>query len=211
MNEEDAVLDFFSRDENLPLGLSVAEHIDQIREQLNNRFWLELHQHFESLLSENTLSWKCAQTEVNNSQTNLVGLNFSSPESQNQYLQPMIEQQYLGGIWRIYFGLIWSKPPTSEQLALPEVSQLKASLQNSGFKSNEYFLGWQWTNHYPRRRDFLLRYVEHPKELLNEVGSTMKILLVEQHQLLEQTNLSLQKCNTSLSEAIFQMKNRLVD
>lgn len=211
MTEEDAVLDFFSKDENLPLGLSVAEQIDQIREELNNRFWLELQQHFESLLSEHAFSWKCEQTEVSNSQHNLAGLNFCPLENQSQYLKPMIEQQHLGGIWRIYFGLIWSKPPTSEQLALPEVSQLKASLQKSGFKSNEYFLGWQWTNHYPRRRDFLLRYVKHPKGLLNEVEATIKTLLIEQHELLEQTNLSLQKCNVSLSETIFQMKNRLVD
>ena len=36
MNEEQAVLDFFSQNENLPLGLSVAEQMDKIREQINN-------------------------------------------------------------------------------------------------------------------------------------------------------------------------------
>ena len=42
MNEEQAVLDFFAQTENLPLGLSVAEQMDRLREQMNNRLWLEL-------------------------------------------------------------------------------------------------------------------------------------------------------------------------
>jgi hypothetical protein len=39
MNEEQAVLDFFSRTENLSLGLSVAEQMDELRVQMNNRLW----------------------------------------------------------------------------------------------------------------------------------------------------------------------------
>ena len=38
MNEEQAVLDFFSQEENLPLALIAAEHLDAIRLRLNNRF-----------------------------------------------------------------------------------------------------------------------------------------------------------------------------
>ena len=42
MNEEQEVLKFFAQTENLSLGLSVAEQMDKLREQMNNRLWRDL-------------------------------------------------------------------------------------------------------------------------------------------------------------------------
>jgi len=35
----------------------------------------------------------------------------ASRAQNNPIPAPMIEQQYLGGAWRIYFGLMWSAAP----------------------------------------------------------------------------------------------------
>src|ERR1022692_3055576 len=158
MNEEQAVLDFFAKEENLPLGLAVAEQVDRQREQMNNRLWLELLPHLNALINQHGLDWQVEPTEDRNAPDSLVGLHCTPRAGQAIYLRPMLEQQYLGGVWRIYFGLMWSAAPSPDQLGLPAVRNLKESLQQAGFKSNENFLGWQWTTFHPRRKDFLLHY-----------------------------------------------------
>ena len=157
MNEELAILDFFSRAENLPLGLSIAEQMDGIREQMNNRLWQDLLGRAKALAVLHGLGWQMETTEDKNAPDSLVGLHCVANPEQPLYLRPMLEQQYLGGTWRIYFGLMWSASPTPDQLELPAVTGLKAALQKAGFKSNENFLAWQWTSFHPRRKDFLLR------------------------------------------------------
>ena len=66
MNEEQAVLDFFSRAENLPLGLAVAEQMDMLREQMNNRLWLGLQPRLQALIIKHELEWRVQPTEDKN-------------------------------------------------------------------------------------------------------------------------------------------------
>lgn len=211
MNEEQAVLDFFAQPANLPLGLSVAEQMDQIREQMNNRFWRELLQRLDTLIAEHALPWQAAATEDKNAQDSLAGLHCTPHAEQQLYLRPMIEQQYLGGAWRIYFGLMWSTAPSPDQLGFPAVNDLKKSLQNAGFKSNENFLAWQWTMLYPRRRDFLMRFAQQPEKLLNDALVSLQKLLIEHRMLIEQANAALQATPRSIAVSLDQLRIRRRD
>ena len=211
MNEEQAVLDFFTKQENLPLGLSVAEQMDQIREQMNNRFWRELLQRLNALIVEYVLPWQAAATEDKNAPDSLAGLHCIPRVEQPLYLRPMVEQQYLGGAWRIYFGLMWSAAPSPDQLGFPAVRKLKAALQNAGFKSNENFLAWQWTMLYPRRRDFLMRFAQQPEKLLDEAEAIVKTFLIERRELVEQANAALQAAPRSIAVALNQLRDKLID
>lgn len=211
MNEERAVLDFFAQPENLPLGLSVAEQMDQIREQLNTRFWLDLQQRFAALIDQQPLPWQIAATEDRNVEDSLVGLYFPLRTEQPVYLRPMLEQQYLGGNWRIYFGLMWSAAPSPDQLTLPPVAALKQSLQDKGFKSNADFLAWQWTKLYPRRRDFLLSYSQQPEKLLGDLEALLKILLIDHRTLIEQANAALQAAPRSMAISLDQLRSKRQD
>ena len=211
MNEEQSVLNFFAQQENLPLGLSVAEQMDQIREQMNNRYWRELLQRFNTLATAHTLPWLAALTEDKNAPDSLVGLHCTLHTAQPLYLRPMIEQQYLGGVWRIYFGLMWSAAPAPEQLALPAVYALQQSLQHAGFKHNENFLGWQWTSLHPRRKDFLLRFSQRPETLLDESMTNIQKLLLEHRQLIEQANAALQTAPRSMTISLDQLRGKRND
>ena len=208
MNEEQSVLNFFSQSENLELGLSVAEQMDGIREQLNSRYWRELLPHLDSLLKELSLEWNCALTEDKNAPENLVGLHCSVRVEQPPYLRLMLEQQYVGGSWRIYFGLMWSDTPSPEQLALPAVCALKDSLQEAGYKNNANFLGWQWTNLHPRRKDFLLRYSRHPVAVLGETMEILSKLLTEHCDLIKQANDALRLTPRSQTISLEQLRSR---
>jgi len=210
MNEEQAVLNFFAQQENLPLGLAVAEQMDQIREQLNNRFWQELMQRLAKLFDSNHTSWQVILTEDRNAEKSLSGLHCSLSKEQSIYLHPMIEQQFLGGTWRIYFGLMWSSTPSLEQLALPAVNDLKSSLQSAGFNSNENFLGWQWTTFYPRRKDFLMRFSQQPEKLLADVEDTLRTLLIGHRELIEQANEVLDTPHQTLFAALNQVRDELI-
>jgi methionyl-tRNA synthetase len=95
MNEERAVLDFFSLTENLPLGLAVAEQMDALREQMNTQFWQALKQRLHALINEHTLPWQVAATEDRNAAGSLVGIYCSLPHEQALYLRPMMEQQFM--------------------------------------------------------------------------------------------------------------------
>ena len=75
MNEEQEVLDFFAKEENLPLGLAVAEQMEKVRRQMNNRFWRELQQHICALISEHGLDLHVDLTEERNAPDSLVGLH----------------------------------------------------------------------------------------------------------------------------------------
>lgn len=216
MNEEQAVLNFFAQQENLPLGLSVAEQMDQIREQMNTRFWQELLQRLDASTDEKSTggheaTWVVEPTEDRNAPDSLVGLHCRLRAEQALYLRPMLEQQYLGGQWRIFFGLMWSATPSPDRLALPAVAALKQSLQNAGFKHNENFLAWQWTAFYPRRRDFLLRYAQQPEKLLDDVEAVMKPLLTDHRTLIEQANAALQTTPRSMTISLDQLRSKRTD
>ncbi len=191
MNEEKSVLEFFARAENLPLALSVANQMDTIREQMNSRLWQELGQKLDILFSKGAAEWQIQTTEDRNAADMLVGLQGKLREPQALCLFPMIEQQYTGGVWRIFYGLMWQGAPTIEQLALPAVVQLKQALSDAGFKHNENFLAWQWTNFYPRQSRFLLRFSRQPEQLLSELESAFKALSLDQRDLINQANAAL--------------------
>ena len=211
MKEEQAILDFFSRAENLPLGLAVAEQMDALREQMNNHLWLGLQPRLQALIIKHELEWRVQPTEDKNASDSLVGLHCTTSTEQPLYLRPMMEQQYLGGVWRIYFGLMWSAAPTPDQLGLSAVSNLKASLQSAGFKNNENFLAWQWTAFHPRRKDFLLSYAWQPEKLLGDIEAIFKTLLIEHRVAIEQANTSLQTAARGLDAALNQLRNELID
>lgn len=201
MKELQAVLDFFGQKENLPLGLAVAEQMDLLREQMNTRFWEELQQRLGTLINEHALPWQVSVTEDNNSSESLVGLHCTLRSEQELYLCPMMEQQNIGGNWRIYFGLIWSKPPSPELLVLPAVVALKESLQKAGFKHNESHLGFLWTRMHPRSQDFLLRYAQQPEPLLDEAQKFMQTLLTEQQTLLTEQQTLIETANAEIQSA----------
>ncbi|MBI3479771.1 MAG: hypothetical protein HY016_05365 [Nitrosomonadales bacterium] len=211
MKEEQAVLDFFARTENLPLGLAVAEQMDELRVRMNTRFWQELHVRLQALIAAQQLPWHIEMTGDKNAPDSLLGLHCSIVPEQALYLRPMLEQQHLGGAWRIYFGLIWSAPPSPAQLTLPDVTRLKAALQNAGFKSNENFLAWQWTAFHPRRKDFLLRHAQQPEKLLDEVAAIFSALLIEHRALIEQANTALQSAPRGLTGSLNQLRDELID
>ncbi|MDD2776028.1 MAG: hypothetical protein PHU06_08735 [Gallionella sp.] len=191
MDEQQAVLDFFAKIENLPLGLAVAEQMDLQREQLNNMFWRDLQQRLTQLNLAHTLPWQLIHTEDRNTPDNLVGLQGLPEEAHPNYLHPMLEQQNLGGGMRIYIGLMWHAAPTPEQLNLPAITTLKATLQLQGYKDNDRFLAWKWTKFHPRRRDFLLRYTQDATSLLDDLSESYTQLTLMHHDPITQANLAL--------------------
>jgi hypothetical protein len=209
MNEENAVLDFFAKTENLPLGLSVAEQMDEIRIAMNSTFWNTLGARLNTLINLQESGWKAEIIEDRNATEVVVGVQCKLQVAQPLYLFPMLEQQYLGGVWRIYFGLMWSTAPSATQLALPAVTKLKQTLADSGFKTNEAFLAWQWTNLYPRRRDFLLRYSQQPEALLDEVEAMLARLLVDQRERLNAANAALRSAAVSMKISLDQLRTKI--
>lgn len=186
--EEQAVLDFFAQQENLPLALSVAELVDTIRLRMNNQFWRQLGTRAEHL----SPAWQVQLTEDRNTEDCIVGLSLQPASGENPlFLRPMLEQQLLGETPRIYFGLMWNSPPAPDRLALPEVAALRAALQQEGYKGSEKFLAWQWSAYHPRERRFLLRLAEAQDELLDEVARLLEQLLVTHGDLLQAANAAL--------------------
>jgi hypothetical protein len=170
MDEEQAVLDFFSQPENLPLALAVAEQVDDIRRNMNNDFWREL----AKLSEHHAQAWNVRLTEDRNTNDCLVGLYLQPLQEQPACLLPMLEQQVMGTSLRIYAGLIWSNPPTPDQSSLPEVMALRDALQHRGFQTNEKFLAWQWTPYFPRSKSFLMRFSTAAEALLDEAGNMLR-------------------------------------
>lgn len=211
MKEQQAVLDFFAKTENLPLGLAVAEQMDLLREQMNTQFWQALHQRLDKLANEHTLLWQIVPIEDRNAADSLVGLYCALRSGQELCLRPVMEQQNMGGGWRIYFGLMWSATPSPDQLALPAVVKLKKSLEQTGFKNNESHLGWQWTMMHPRQKDFLLRYAQQPESMLNEAQKFMETLLTDHRELIEQANAALKSVHQSLPASLNQLRDELID
>lgn len=209
MNEEQAVLEFFAKPENLSLGLSVSEQMDAIREQMNSRFWNELQLRLGAALQDT--EWQTQVTEDRNAAEMLVGVQCKLRESQSLCLFPMLEQQYLGGTLRIFFGLMWQATPTPEQLALPAIARLKQQLTDAGFKNNENFLAWQWTNFHPRSSSFLLRYAQQPEKLLDEVESIFNTLLTDQRSLIASANAALKEVPRSMTISLDQLRRKRED
>lgn len=211
MNEEQAILEFFARSENLPLALSAAEQMDQLRTKMNNRLWQELLSRFGVSVTAHELPWRFGLTEDKNASDVLVGLHGNLATEQAIYLLPMMEQQFLSGEWRIYFGLMWSRAPAPGQPGVAAVNRLKASLQIAGFKSNESFLAWKWTAFHPRRKDFLLRYALQPEKLLADIENIFGTLLMEYRVAIDDANAALKDSPHSLASSLARLRDELID
>ena len=208
MNEEHSVLNFFSQEENFPLALITAEHLDEIRLQYNNRFWKALSAQLDALLVKNALPWQSELTEDRNTEDCLVGLRLEPLFSQRTFLRPFMEQQLLGENYRIYYGLMWNAAPEPVQKNLPAVETLRAHLGATGFKHSDSFLGWQWSSWYPRRKDFLLRFSVQPDELLKDAMRPWHALLDEIGEPLRLANLALNEVPRSATISLDQLRGK---
>jgi hypothetical protein len=210
MNEEQAVLDFFAQEENLPLALIAAEHLDAIRLRLNNEFWQILHEKLAALLAQHTLPWSCQPTEDRNAEDCLVGLHLEPAPESRIFLRPFMEQQFTGNGYRIYHGLMWSAQPSPGQKILPAVAALSDVLQQAGFKQGDNFFAWQWLPWHPRRRDFLLAFSGKRDRLLEEVMLPWQYLLLDRGEQLRLANLALNgPVGTSTSISLDQLRSKL--
>lgn len=205
-NEEQAVLDFFAQEENLPLALAVAEQADGIRLRMNNAFWRALHERLAALIEENKLPWAVQITEDRNTPECVVGLHLQPLSEQTLFLRLMMEQQYMGENLRIYYGVMWSATPTLEKAGLAEVMALREALQAGGYKNSEGFLGWNWTLYHPRKKDFLLRYATAPAALLDEASGLLSHLLLDHGKGLNTANAALRDVPRSATVSLDQLR-----
>jgi hypothetical protein len=187
MDEEKAVLDFFVQRENLPLALSVGEQVDRIRERMNNEFWIQLNSYLLSRFE----GWISSLTEDHSAPDCLVGIHLRPQSGQNLFLQPMLEQQFSQGAWRIYFGLMWSSTPTFDKINLKEIVALRDALQGDGYKDNNGFMAWRWTTLHPRGKDFLLRFDTQREELLKSAVTDLIVMIDRHSDLLQAANRAL--------------------
>ena len=206
MNEQQAVLDFFSQAENLPLALVTAEHLDRLRRQLNNDFWRASQQRLDQLITEHTLPWHSALTEDKNNADCLVGCHLRPDSETALFLRPFMEQQFLGDGYRIYYGLMWSAAPDAQ--AKHAADSLRQNLEASGFKPNDSFLAWQWLPWHPRRQDFLLRWQHQRTAVLAELAQRWSELLIEHGTTLLQVNQALASAPRSAPIKLDQLRSR---
>jgi len=208
MNEEQAALDFFSQPENLPLALTAGEHIDDMRQQMNNEFWESLREQLENWISEQALPWESAITEDRNNEECLVGLHAKPQDSQRIFLIPFMEQQFLGGEYRMFFGLMWNTEPDAAQKNQPAVVALRTLLTDAGLSESDSFLAWQWLPWRPRRRDFLMQFARKREDLLGEALQPWQLILGEFGEQLKQANQALNQPG-SISVSLDQLRSKL--
>lgn len=209
MNEEQAVLGFFALEENLPLALIAAEHLDDIRQRLNNEFWQLLHKRLDVLLEQHSLPWANKLAEDRNTDGCLVGLYLRPLTESRTFLHPFMEQQFIGDSYRIYHGLMWGVPPDSGQKTLPAVGALRATLEQAGFKQGDNIFAWQWLPWHPRRRDFLLNFTSHREELLDEIIRPWQNLLLTHGKQLHLANLALGSPTSGATISLDQLRSKL--
>ena len=205
MSEQRAVLDFFAKTENLSLALAVADQTDSLREQLNTRFWSQLISQLADTLAPH---WRISATEDRNAADSLVGFYCTPLNDQPICLRPMMEQQNLGKGLQIYLGLMWSSAPTPEHLALPAVKALAELMSAQGLKGNANFLAWQWTQLYPRRKDFLLRYNAHAEVVINEAEALLQKLIFSQQTAIAAANLQLAAAPRSMTISLDKLRSK---
>lgn len=210
MNEEQAVLDFFATEENLPLALIAAEHLDAIRLRLNNEFWEQLHKRLDELLARHNLPWTSQLTEDRNAEDCVVGLHLQPAAESRIFLRPFMEQQFTGNGYRIYYGLIWNTAPAAVQKSLPALDALSEMLEQDGFKQGDNFFAWQWLPWHPRRRDFLMAFSRNRDRLLDDAMQPWQYLLIACGEKLQLANLALgAPTGTSASISLDQLRSKL--
>lgn len=205
MNEEQAVLDFFSKEENLPLALSVAELTDKLRQQYNNRFWLALAERIRSQAP----NWNVEITEDREVSERIVGIYLRPMQEQHLFLCPMLEQQIMGGVPRIYFGLMWSEAPTADKASLDAVTSLRDALQSKGYKNNERFLAWRWSSLYPTSKEMLSRFASQTDGLLDEASSLLLPLLQDFESPIKAANAALRDIPASATISLDQLRSKV--
>lgn len=209
LNDEQVVLDFFSRPENLPLAMIAAEHLDQLRRELNNAFWQEMGARLDTLLSENELPWRSSATEDRNVDDCLVGIHLQPASEGCIFLRPFMEQQFSGDSYRVYFGLIWSTAPDAAHKALPQVIELANALAKAGFREGDDIFSWQWLPWHPRSRAFLTNFGMRRDAFMEETMKPWQDLLLEFNEPLRLANLALGNAGNSVSVSLETLRSKL--
>jgi hypothetical protein len=101
---------------------------------------------------------------------------------------------------------MWNTAPTADKTRLAEVTALRETLQSEGFKNNESFLAWNWSNYHPRRKDFLQRYATAADALLDEAGGLLLHFLLDHGEALNAANAALSEAQHSVAISLDQLR-----
>ena len=77
-----------------------------------------------------------------------------------------------------------------------------------GLKGNANFLAWQWTQLYPRRKDFLLRYQQQPEAVTAEAAALMKKLIFSLQAAITAANLQLAAAPRSMTISLDKLRSK---
>lgn len=209
LNDEQVVLDFFTRPENLPLAMVAAEHLDELRRELNNAFWQDMGSRLDALLAEHGLPWRSNPTEDRNLDDCLVGVHLQPASDARIFLRPFMEQQFSGDSYRIYFGLIWSSAPDGAQNNLPQVTELAQTMESAGFRKGDDIFAWLWLPWHPRSRAFLTSFGMQREAFMKEVMQPWEDLLLEFGELLQRANLALENSGNNATVSLESLRSTL--
>jgi len=192
MDYESSIIDFLKKKENLRSALAVARHIEILKDQLHRQFWTALGVELEKKLKNFACgnAWKISLNEVEKLTQNSCGVSFEPCSTQQLYLVPSIQQERQNKhTFRIFYGIKWN-PAGSSNMDIREVLELRDKLKNYRTE-NRWWLGWKWTDIYPRSENFLSNMVENKDGLIKKTTDDFWELFENQRHALEIANKAL--------------------
>jgi len=142
MNYEEAVLDFLSKEENLPIALEVSDRIEQLKIRLHEEFWFTFRNALQDALakSQRANDWQVRMTDRDGllkdyAKCWLVPRSFRQGQ---RYLRLALEQGARSLDYPLYYGVHWNRALKTE-LNVEEIGALADKLKRD---SDQIVGGW---------------------------------------------------------------------
>lgn len=186
MDSQNQIVEFLAKPENLPITLEIAKHIEDVRINLQNSFWLEITKALESRLKDSEISKRWEVKFEEDTKNDYKGCTFyiknRPKDDRSSYLSLTLEQYPQKYNNRLMYGLSWNKEHKSNPRSpiINSLLQKSAGAGVSEVEGNSSYLVYLYLDVYTRSDDFALNYgfdkVGFVKDLSDNIWSYFELI-----------------------------------
>ncbi len=168
----EAIVEFLSDKDNLPLALDIADHVADVKLSINRQFWKEITRKFNEELKHESLGWTAFIDDKKTLNGKCPGVSIRHNELKGPFVFRVERWDHL------YYGVYYPddfEKPEEVSLQLPELQELKKlvdRLATHGVtKTDPKWLRWAYVFEFSAARKFFEEAVAVKDQLADSIFS----------------------------------------
>ena len=194
MNTDQQIVEYLADKDNIEFAWDVYEHLPDVKEHLQKRFWHDAEKRLRSFVSQEPsvdARWR-VDSGISRHYARSAGLQLVPKSGGSRYLAYALEQFRLDDSYpEIYIGYFWNDLATTvPPVAKPAVDRLNAAADERKLdgEHDDGWLRWANTRWEARRKEFCIQMARDPEVILRDTVDALWDLFEATHQTVEELN-----------------------